>query len=452
MGACTSKRNNLSTSELISPHVILQPQPTPTFPIKPQYNPSQSIIVSRESFYSSLINTIDICVIGNNEQGELGLGHLDHVKYLTVLNSIPHQTVSDDDSAIHKINIHSGYKFTIYSNISEEHEHWAAGANYHGECCFNISKDATKCNAIQWFKTHEISIKKICLSIGGQAVFWITDNNRVLANGGNEYGQLGIHEHKKSWKPQIVPFFDGFNVSNVKDIQCAKNYSIALCTTDYNHIITIIIKHLAMEIVHQILPKDILDLIVLFYRINNVYSTEFSKYGGNGHEFIHRWDKYGQMRTNWGWKEILTLKDRDFIKIRTGRNHTLFLDTFGVVWACGINVNGGLGLGHCNDVYEPEMIQWFVDNHVKIVDIKCGSDHNLCLDEDGKVYSFGANHYGQCGDSSTVHLSLPKMVKYFKGRKVLRIDCGSNHSYCLVEKECTAERDSHYLFGSNKVC
>ena len=32
----------------------------------------------------------------------------------------------------------------------------------------------------------------------------------------------------------------------------------------------------------------------------------------------------------------------------SGSNHSLFLDPLGSVWSCGINQNGGLGLGHSN--------------------------------------------------------------------------------------------------------
>ena len=87
-----------------------------------------------------------------------------------------------------------------------------------------------------------------------------------------------------------------------------------------------------------------------------------------------------------------------------------------------------------------------------IKDIQCGNDHNLALDANGRVYSFGANHLGQCGDSSTKHVDTPKMIKYLKNYTVLQIDCGSNHSYCRVAKHCVmdGEQDKHYLFGSNK--
>eukprot|EP01083_Nonionella_stella_P217803 781672_1 len=353
---------------------------------------------------------------------------------MTVLNSLPKDEYSED------ITIHSGYKFTIYTNISGEHEcnhHWAAGSNSHGECCFNITKNATKCNAIQYFNGKHINILKICVSIGGQSVFWISDTFEVYGNGNNDYGQLGLNDCSRTWKPRKIPFFKNKYIS---DIQCARHYSVALCTTNYNSIITIIIKHILRTVhVHvslQHIPKVVLDLIISFYRINNVYSTEFSKYGGNGHEFIHRWNKYGEIRTRWSWKEIKTLRDRDIIKIKTGRNHTLFLDTQGVVWCCGINVNGGLGLGHCNDVYEPTQIQWFIENNIIIMDISTGSDHNLAIDQNNKVYCWGANHVGQCGDSSTNHVDIPKMIKYFKNCFVKQIDCGTNHSYVLIESQC----------------
>ena len=39
----------------------------------------------------------------------------------------------------------------------------------------------------------------------------------------------------------------------------------------------------------------------------------------------------------------------------------------------------------------------FVDNEIKIVDIKSGMDFNLALDINGKVYGWGNNDAGSCG-------------------------------------------------------
>ena len=79
------------------------------------------------------------------------------------------------------------------------------------------------------------------------------------------------------------------------------------------------------------------------------------------------------------------------------------------------------------------------------MDIVCGSDHNLCIDENHKIYSWGRNDSGQCGyghgqtESKVIPSLINKLIKY----NIINIKCGAYHSYALNDK------NEHYLFGSN---
>ena len=82
---------------------------------------------------------------------------------------------------------------------------------------------------------------------------------------------------------------------------------------------------------------------------------------------------------------------------------------------------------------------------VAITDIRCGLNHNLLLDRQGRVYSFGKNGYGQCAQGGS-YVYGAKVIQYFEDQqeKVEHIDCGTYHSYCRTTE------GKHYLFGSNK--
>ena len=82
-----------------------------------------------------------------------------------------------------------------------------------------------------------------------------------------------------------------------------------------------------------------------------------------------------------------------------------------------------------------------------IKDVKCGDFHNIALDINGKVYSWGDNSRGQCGHGmdDVDLINPPKLIDHesVKESVIDCIDCGSMHSYVKTGD------DRHYLFGYN---
>jgi alpha-tubulin suppressor-like RCC1 family protein len=69
--------------------------------------------------------------------------------------------------------------------------------------------------------------------------------------------------------------------------------------------------------------------------------------------------------------------------------------------------------------------------------IVCGGNHTLLLLDDGAVWAFGSNEFGQVGlkidsDTSTNAIELPTPVQALKGTSVKQIACGVNHSAALT--------------------
>ena len=130
--------------------------------------------------------------------------------------------------------------------------------------------------------------------------------------------------------------------------------------------------------------QQVINLFKIFYgNTNTVYSTSFSYRGGNGH---------GKNNINDGkWKKIKKLQYKQIIKIEAGSEHTLFLESNGILWCCGNNVYGQLGLGHNILEYVPTEIKYFIVNNIKIKNIKCGERYSFALDYENKVYAWGNN-------------------------------------------------------------
>ncbi len=135
----------------------------------------------------------------------------------------------------------------------------------------------------------------------------------------------------------------------------------------------------------------------------------------NGKIWTYGWSQYGQL----GNPDIETgpnsfektavpvtgLDDVAVTKVSTGYYHTMALDDQGRVWAWGWNGFGQLG---CETVPEgtdnpnaftktPVLVSGLDD--VKIVDIEAAYGHSVLLDDQGKVWAWGYNLYGMVGRS-----------------------------------------------------
>merc|ERR1712130_819557 len=124
--------------------------------------------------------------------------------------------------------------------------------------------------------------------------------------------------------------------------------------------------------------------------------------------------------------------------------HTLSVDDQGQIWSWGRNNYGQLGHGHKNDNKElPQIIKYFAENEIKIVQIGCGFYHNVARDSDNKCYSWGANESYQCGDGTTSALIKPKLIEALKDLTIVDIKVGGYHNIAMTEEF------SFYVWGAN---
>lgn len=64
-----------------------------------------------------------------------------------------------------------------------------------------------------------------------------------------------------------------------------------------------------------------------------------------------------------------------------------------------------------------------------IVDISAGTDHNLALDQDGNLWAWGRNDYGQLGNGTTTNSNVP--IQILRGNKFKYISAGDNMSAAI---------------------
>ncbi|KAK9685781.1 HECT-domain (ubiquitin-transferase) [Popillia japonica] len=123
-------------------------------------------------------------------------------------------------------------------------------------------------------------------------------------------------------------------------------------------------------------------------------------------------------------------KAGDVIQAACGTNHTLLLASDGKVYSCGNNDFGQLG--HDQPRKRPQLVS-SLDAH-SISQVACGASHSLALNQWGQVFAWGSDHQGQLGlqlGSDSIQ-PVPKILKALATYHVIQIACGENHSIALT--------------------
>jgi alpha-tubulin suppressor-like RCC1 family protein len=102
------------------------------------------------------------------------------------------------------------------------------------------------------------------------------------------------------------------------------------------------------------------------------------------------------------------------------------------MYCWGYNKCGQLGNCSQNDSYfESESNEHLSHRH--IVDIKCSAFHSLALTRSGKVYAWGFNESGQIGNEGFENQLILIIVNHFDGQQIKQISCGCLNLMALTE-------------------
>ena len=95
---------------------------------------------------------------------------------------------------------------------------------------------------------------------------------------------------------------------------------------------------------------------------------------------------------------VQELKEKEVVKdAKGGYCHTLILTQNGKVFSMGCGDDGQRGDGLEGDAERAILSQVHVPDKGKIKAVAAGANHSLLLTDNGAVYAFGSNEYGQCG-------------------------------------------------------
>uniref|UniRef100_A0A672NR67 RCC1 and BTB domain containing protein 2 n=1 Tax=Sinocyclocheilus grahami TaxID=75366 RepID=A0A672NR67_SINGR len=120
------------------------------------------------------------------------------------------------------------------------------------------------------------------------------------------------------------------------------------------------------------------------------------------------------------------LQNKVVVNIACGQLCSMAVLDNGETYGWGYNCNGQLGLGNNGNQQTPCRIAAL--QGINIVQVACGYAHTLALTDEGFVYSWGANSYGQLGTGNKSNQAVPTLINMDKERIVEVAACHTSHT------------------------
>ncbi len=280
-------------------------------------------------------------------------------------------------------------------------------------------------------------------SVGGH----VAEGN-VFSFGSNEYGQLGHGDTTDRHTPIEIP-----DLSNAIAVATGRNHSLvvledgAVYSFGYNYWGQLghgdqDERHLPARIeglpsIPAVAVAAGDDHSIVLLDNGAVYSFGANWCGQLGH---------GDTSSRSTPTKITSLSD--VVAIAAGGHHSLVVLGNGNVYSFGMNLNGQLGHGDTDHRHAPTKIVLLSD-WVGVVAVAAGSYHSLVIMANGNIYSFGFNHWGQLGHGDTAERHLParidKLATVIELYETQCVAAAAGHGQSLV----LLENGDVWVFGSN---
>jgi alpha-tubulin suppressor-like RCC1 family protein len=377
-----------------------------------------------------LLENGDVYAFGRNLYGELGLGDKNTRLAPEKMEGLPGAAAAI--AAGRAADIEDGMHSLV---LLENGDVYSFGRNDCGQLGLGDTDDRDEPTEITG-----LTGGAVYLSAGGRHSLVLMDDGKVHAFGQNEYGQLGLGDTEGHEAPAEI---EGLADKEIVGVDAGGEHSLAVSAAgpvySFGNTADGRIGRVPLQPeipgpgnMKAVSAGDRHVLIAL--EDGRVFAYGHGSGGRLGHG--DEYDRYEPV-------EIEGLPDpaeNPAVSVAAGGGHSLVLLENGDVYAFGRNEYGQLGLGGGNDHLLPTRIEVLP----AAVAVAAGGGHSLVLLENGDVYAFGRNEYGQLGLGDTDNREAPVKIEGLADKEIVDMDAGGEHSLVALAD------GSVYAFGRNE--
>ncbi|KAL3909719.1 MAG: hypothetical protein SGILL_007976 [Bacillariaceae sp.] len=316
-----------------------------------------------------------VFVVGENKQGQLGVGHKNPVPALTQLDNLP--------EAMSKIALGPNTGALISKENGDLYTFGFGGSLVQGMGVLGHGNGETYLTPTLVESLVEDGCSVTDVVLGESHTTVLTTEGEVLSTGAGSYGRLGNGETSED-----SLYFDAVEIlqaGTVTQIAGGKSFTLALTKEG---------------VVHGWGRNHKGQLGTGFGMAVDMYSME-------------------QIPTPIDADELI---NRTVTKIAAGSNHAACITSSGELFWWGMSLN-----------LEPVRVTEVL--HTKIIDVACGQDYTMALSEDHHLYIWGAGKTGVLGvGSGTKNLNQAQMIKSLADKEITSMTAGWIHAACVVKE------------------
>ena len=310
---------------------VLLPTPIPNLPkIK---------LISCGGYFTVCVdNKGFIWSFGENNRGQLGTGNITNINVPRKLRNIPPV-----------VSVSCGSSHTLI--ITNDDNLWSCGCNEFGQLCHGDTEDRSKPQKTSFSNTSKIST-------GSNHSLVQNDKGEIFACGYNDYGQCGLGHFNES---QITPSLISNLPSKIVNFVCASQQSLFLDCE------------------------------------GNVFSVGENGLGSLG---------LGHNRNQNVLNKIVNIPPIQTISCM--HSSCYLIDFEGNLWSFGNNSQGQLGHGDTLNRRVPKIINTLKD--IQQISYGCTGHHFFAKNSQNQIFVTGNNGFGQLGTGDTQLVSVPKEI------------------------------------------
>jgi len=292
--------------------------------------------------------------------------------------------------------------------LDDEGQLWSWGSNNFGQLGNSSVANQTKPGQVDLIPLNGSAVQTV--SAGAHFSMVQDDQKRLWAWGDNTHGQLGNSNGDHQTRPTLVDLTD-LSDSTVQAFWSGGIHTVALddqwrlWAWGYNAYAQLG----DGTTINRYKPVQI-DLAPLSgSKVVTVSAGGYHTMALDDQNRLWAWGQntYGQLgdgsttrRSEPAQVDLAPLNGSKVVAISTGVQHSLALDDQGRLWAWGTGANGRLGTGNTNTQTIPTLVDLTPLNDSKVIAVSAGFSYSLALDDQGRLWAWGYNYYGQLGNGN----------------------------------------------------